>query len=133
MRFATLVCAAKRDVSDLTLHAKTRILKVSTIAGQTQDRPQFSLDHPGIWTLAALMKVVNNPTARPVDSLGPDAERQALDLSAYQGCWVALIGATVAGVGRTREEASLAAKLSRHRERLTNVVFVAETSILPGR
>ena len=45
---------------------------------------------------------------------------------AYQGCWVALIGDQVAGVGHTAEAARLAARHSRPRERISAVRFVPE-------
>ena len=47
-------------------------------------------------------------------------------LAAYRGCWVALIGDQVAGVGVNEDAARLAARHSRPRERVTAVVFVAE-------
>lgn len=43
---------------------------------------------------------------------------------AYQGCWIALIGDQVAGVGRTREAAQLAARHSRPRERISDIVYI---------
>ncbi|MEJ5199941.1 MAG: DUF5678 domain-containing protein [Anaerolineae bacterium] len=39
-----------------------------------------------------------------------------LDLSPYEGCWVALVRGRVVGVGRTAEAARRAAKQSRPRE-----------------
>lgn len=51
-----------------------------------------------------------------------------LDLSAYEGCWVALIGAEVAGVGATAEAARLAARRSRPRERISAIVWVPESA-----
>ena len=47
-------------------------------------------------------------------------------LAAYRGCWVALIGDQVAGVGDSDEAARLAAHHSRPRERVTTVLFVPE-------
>lgn len=52
----------------------------------------------------------------------------APDLSAYAGCWVALIGGEVAGVGATAEAARLAARRSRPRERIRAVVWVPESA-----
>lgn len=49
-------------------------------------------------------------------------------LAAYRGCWVALIGEQIAGVGVTEEAARLAARHSRPRERVTAVIFVAENT-----
>ena len=46
------------------------------------------------------------------------------DLSAYRGCWVALVGQQVAGVGATAEAAQLAAHHSRPRERITATLWV---------
>ena len=48
----------------------------------------------------------------------------AIDLSAYRGCWVALVGEQVAGVGATAEAAQLAARRSRPRERITATLLV---------
>lgn len=48
----------------------------------------------------------------------------AIDLSAYRGCWVALVGGQVAGVGTTAEAAHLAAHHSRPRERISAIVWV---------
>ncbi|MBE2231988.1 MAG: hypothetical protein IAE85_00685 [Anaerolinea sp.] len=53
------------------------------------------------------------------------------DLSAYAGCWVALVGEKVAGVGATAEAAQLAARRSRPRERIHATVWVPEPD-LPG-
>lgn len=39
-----------------------------------------------------------------------------LDLSAYEGCWVALVRGQVCGVGRTAEAARNAASRTRPRE-----------------
>jgi hypothetical protein len=39
-----------------------------------------------------------------------------LDLSPYEGCWVALVRGQVAGVGRTADAARRAAKQTRPRE-----------------
>jgi hypothetical protein len=50
------------------------------------------------------------------------------DLSAYAGCWVALIGDEVAGVGTTAEAARLAARRSRPRERIRAMVWVPENT-----
>ncbi|MFZ2488509.1 MAG: hypothetical protein WAZ19_10335 [Anaerolineae bacterium] len=47
-----------------------------------------------------------------------------LDLSAYRGRWVALIGRQVAGVGVSAEAAQLAARHSRPRERISQTLFV---------
>lgn len=46
--------------------------------------------------------------------------------AAYRGCWVAMIGDQVAGVGVTDESARLAARRSRPRERVTAVLFVPD-------
>jgi hypothetical protein len=56
----------------------------------------------------------------------PDLLASAPDLSAYGGCWVALIGDDVAGVGATAEAAQLAARRSRPRERIRATVWVPE-------
>lgn len=53
---------------------------------------------------------------------------QAIGLAAYRGCWVALIGDQIAGVGASEQAARLAARHSRPRERVTAVLFVAEDS-----
>lgn len=53
---------------------------------------------------------------------------QATSLAAYRGCWVALIGDQIAGVGASEDAARLAARHSRPRERVTAVLFVAEDS-----
>lgn len=53
----------------------------------------------------------------------PDIAPQA-GLAAYAGCWVALIGGQVAGVGHTSEAARLAARRSRPRERITRICYV---------
>ena len=50
------------------------------------------------------------------------------DLSVYAGCWVALIGDQVAGVGTTAEAARLAARRSRPRERIRAMVWVPENT-----
>lgn len=47
-----------------------------------------------------------------------------LDLSAYRGRWVALIGQQVAGVGASAEAAQLAAQRNRPRERISQTLFV---------
>lgn len=59
----------------------------------------------------------------------PDAEQKcqpALDLAAYRGCWVALVGGQVAGVGATAEAARLAAHHSRPRERISATLWVPD-------
>ena len=53
------------------------------------------------------MVMPNPPPAEP----GPE-----LDLSPYEGCWVALVRGQIAGVGRTAEAARRAAKQTRPRE-----------------
>ncbi len=55
---------------------------------------------------------------KPPTEPGPE-----LDLSPYEGCWVALARGQVTGVGRTAEAARRAAKLSRPREEPL-VIFV---------
>ncbi len=50
----------------------------------------------------------------------------AIDLSAYRGCWVALVGEQVAGVGATAEAAQLAARRSRPRERITATLYLPD-------
>lgn len=58
---------------------------------------------------------------------GPSKDEKGqptVDLSAYRGCWVALVGGQVAGVGATAEAARLAAHSSRPRERIGAVIFV---------
>ena len=52
-------------------------------------------------------------------------------LAAYRGCWVALIGDQVAGVGSSEEAARLAARRSRPRERITQVCFVPAAPDIP--
>lgn len=59
------------------------------------------------------------------DSAGNDGD-ETTGLAVYRGCWVALIGDQVAGVGQSAEAAQLAARHSRPRERITAVLFVAE-------
>ena len=64
-----------------------------------------------------------------MDSLAPispagEPAQPAIDLSAYRGCWVALVGDQVAGVGATAEEARLAAHRSRPRERIRATLWV---------
>lgn len=69
---------------------------------------------------------MSDPTSRPnASSQGGDGGQLA-SLAAYRGCWVALIGDQVAGVGASDEAARLAARHSRPRERVTAVLFVAE-------
>jgi hypothetical protein len=48
---------------------------------------------------------------QPLPEPGPE-----LDLSLYEGCWVALVRGQVAGVGRTADAARRAAKQTRPRE-----------------
>jgi hypothetical protein len=48
------------------------------------------------------------------------------DLAAYRGCWVALVGEQVAGVGATAEAAQLAAHRSRPRERISATYWVPD-------
>lgn len=50
----------------------------------------------------------------------------SVGLSAYRGCWVALVGDQVAGVGATAEAAQLAAHRSRPRERISAVLWVSD-------
>lgn len=52
---------------------------------------------------------------RPVANK-PKPKLPELDLRAYTGRWVALVGGRVAGVGLTAEEARIAAKLARPKE-----------------
>ncbi len=56
----------------------------------------------------------------------PDGQHTpvALGLAAYRGCWVALVGDQVAGVGATAEAAQLAAHRSRPRERISATQWV---------
>ncbi len=63
------------------------------------------------------------PSGDPDDPLRP-ASRTPTDLTAYAGCWVALIGGRVAGVGLTSEAARQAARRSRPRERIGQVLYV---------
>lgn len=60
---------------------------------------------------------------RPVE---PASQQPApiVDLSAYRGRWVALVGDHVAGVGETAEAAWLAARHSRPRERISATLWV---------
>ncbi len=69
--------------------------------------------------ILASMADISPPTA-------PDGEYTplALDLAAYRGCWVALVGDQVAGVGATAEAAQLAAHRSRPRERISATQWV---------
>jgi len=62
----------------------------------------------------------------PFQPAAPGGERtpSAINLSAYRGCWVALVGEQVAGVGATAEAAQLAARRSRPRERITATLLV---------
>ncbi len=58
---------------------------------------------------------------------GPLADNQPqtpIDLSAYRGCWVALVDGQVAGVGKTFDAAQLAAHRSRPRERISAILWV---------
>lgn len=48
----------------------------------------------------------------------------AASLWPYAGCWVALIGGQVAGIGASPVEAELAARHSRPRERIDEIRFV---------
>ncbi len=65
---------------------------------------------------------MTDPSAQQTgDSQGGDGQ-----LAAYRGCWVALIGDQIAGVGVNEDAAKLAARHSRPRERVTAVIFVAE-------
>ncbi|HNS02168.1 MAG TPA: hypothetical protein PKM78_07275 [Anaerolineae bacterium] len=50
------------------------------------------------------------------------------DLSAYAGCWVALVGDEVAGVGATAEAAQMAARRSRPRERIRATLWAPESA-----
>jgi tRNA nucleotidyltransferase/poly(A) polymerase len=52
-----------------------------------------------------------------------------LDLAAYRGCWVALVGDQVAGVGATAEAAQLAAHRSRPRERISATRWVPDDQL----
>ena len=61
------------------------------------------------------------------DSAGSDDD-QTTGLAVYRGCWMALIGDQVAGVGQSAEAAQLAARHSRPRERITALIFVPEDS-----
>lgn len=49
--------------------------------------------------------------------MGEDSEPSWHELAPYAGRWVALIRGRVTGVGRTAEEALLAARLSRPRDK----------------
>lgn len=60
---------------------------------------------------------------QPISSSGEHTP-PTVDLSAYRGCWVALVGEQVAGVGATAEAAQLAARRSRPRERITAILLV---------
>jgi|GEM_PF-1855721 len=64
----------------------------------------------------------------PPQPAAPDSEHTplAVDLSAYRGCWVALVGGQVAGVGATAEAAQLAARRSRPRERISATLLVPD-------
>ena len=53
-----------------------------------------------------------------------------LDLSAYEGCWVALVRGQVCGVGRTAEAARRAAARTRPREE-PRVIYVRSAPPLP--
>ncbi len=70
--------------------------------------------------MLALMSDPSQP-AWPVGEHPP-----VIDLSAYRGCWVALVGEQVAGVGVTDEAARLAAHHSRPRERISATVWVPD-------
>ncbi len=62
---------------------------------------------------------------QPLTEPGPD-----LDLSPYEGRWVALVRGQIVGVGRTAEAAWLAARQSRPREEPL-VFLVPRTSAGP--
>jgi len=53
-----------------------------------------------------------------------------VDLSPYEGCWVALVRGHVVGIGRSAEAARMAAKRSRPREE-PQVILVLLTSAAP--
>jgi len=59
---------------------------------------------------------------RPVDI-------RSIDLTPYQGRWVALIGGRVVGVGLTKEQALLAARRNRPKEEPVAVIFVGGTPL----
>lgn len=64
----------------------------------------------------------------PLQPTSPAGEHRqhTIDLSAYRGCWVALVGEQVAGVGATAEAARLAAHRSRPRERISATLWVPD-------
>ena len=64
----------------------------------------------------------------PVQPNSPDGGhlQPSIDLSAYSGSWVAVVGDPVAGVGTTAEAARLAAHRSRPRERISAVLRVPD-------
>jgi len=61
----------------------------------------------------------------PISPAGERAQ-PAIDLAAYRGCWVALVGDQVAGVGMTAEAARLAAHHSRPRERISDICWIPD-------
>lgn len=65
----------------------------------------------------------NSPHA---GSSAGEPPQPTVDLSAYRGCWVALVAGQVAGVGATAEAARLAAHGSRPRERISAVLWVPD-------
>jgi hypothetical protein len=66
------------------------------------------------------------PDSVQLPSVAGERLHSAADLSAYRGCWVALVGDQVAGVGATAEAARLAAHHSRPRERISAIVWVSD-------
>jgi hypothetical protein len=76
------------------------------------------------WRRAAGDYPVSGPT-QPASPAGEQTQTST-DLSAYRGCWVALVGDQVAGVGATAEAARLAAHHSRPRERISAVFRVPD-------
>lgn len=53
-----------------------------------------------------------------------------LDLSPYQGCWVAIVRDQVCGIGRTAEAARRAARQNRPREE-PKILFVRDAPPTP--
>lgn len=69
---------------------------------------------------------MTDPTLQQAGDSQGGGSRQLAGLAAYRGCWVALIGDQIAGVGLNEDAARLAARHSRPRERVTAVILVPE-------
>jgi hypothetical protein len=78
-------------------------------------------------TIASKKRILASMSDSPQPTLPVGQQPQpTVDLSAYRGCWVALVGEQVAGVGATAEAARLAAHRSRPRERISATLWVPD-------